>query len=156
VVNACAKTHLRRDKGTWIVPDMIDAYIRLHDSGYAHSVEVWENEKLAGGLYGVSLGRAFFGESMYSRSANASKVGMVRLVEALLNRGFSLIDCQVTTAHLMRFGAREVSRSRFLSDLEEACRARTLCGRWRMENGRIAVDESLIAGGRVPVSWHEA
>jgi leucyl/phenylalanyl-tRNA--protein transferase len=132
VIRACADTHLSRDGGTWIVPDMIDAYVALHQAGYAHSVEVWQGEELAGGLYGVSLGGAFFGESMFSRRRDASKVGLVRLVEALAEKGFTLIDCQVTTEHLMRFGAREISRARFLSDLQNALRVPTLCGRWQL------------------------
>jgi leucyl/phenylalanyl-tRNA--protein transferase len=120
---------------------MIEAYVRLHHRGYAHSVEVWEGGELAGGLYGVSLGMAFFGESMFSRTDNASKVGLVRLVEALSRRHFSLIDCQVTTAHLVQFGAREIPRRRFLSELKEAGQARTLCGKWILRNGLEVLSE---------------
>ncbi len=130
VIRACAKTHLFREKGTWIVPEMIDAYIDLHEAGFAHSVEVWDGERLAGGLYGVSLGGAYFGESMFTRQRDASKVGLVRLVESLAAKKFELIDCQVTTAHLMRFGAREISRKRFLSDLQEALKRPTRQGPW--------------------------
>ena len=147
VIRACAGSHLSRDSGTWIVPEMIDAYIGLHEAGYAHSVEVWQEEELAGGLYGVSLGGAFFGESMFSSRRDASKVGLVRLVEALSEKGFSLIDCQVTTEHLMRFGAREISRARFLSDLRKALTVPTLRGRWRLNPKLEAVRcRSTITG----------
>ena len=132
VIRCCAETHLANESGTWIVSDMVDAYIDLHRAGYAHSVEVWEKDLLAGGLYGVSIGGAFFGESMFARRRDASKVGLVRLVEALADKGFSLIDCQVTTQHLMRFGAREVPRTQFLADLSEALIAPTFHGRWRL------------------------
>ncbi len=138
VVGACATTLRGTETGTWIIPDMIEAYVGLHHRGYAHSVEVWQGGELAGGLYGVSLGRAFFGESMFSRADNASKVGLVCLVEALVRQGFSIIDCQVTTAHLLQFGAREICRSRFLAELEEACQARTLCGKWLLQDNRIS------------------
>jgi leucyl/phenylalanyl-tRNA--protein transferase len=141
VVRACAATLRGRENGTWIVPEMIEAYVVLHHRGYAHSVEVWQGGQLAGGLYGVSLGRAFFGESMFSRADNASKVGLVCLVEALVRRGFSLVDCQVATAHLLQFGAREISRSRFLAELEEACQAPTLCGKWSLRNGLEMLSE---------------
>jgi leucyl/phenylalanyl-tRNA--protein transferase len=133
VIRACATTHLSREKGTWILPEMIDAYIALYEIGCAHSVEVWEDGRLAGGLYGVSLGAAFFGESMFSRVRDASKVGLVRLVEMLERKGFTLIDCQVTTKHLMRFGARELPRERFLSELRQALCAPTLPGRWTLD-----------------------
>lgn len=148
VVRGCAATHLHREKGTWIVPDMIEAYIRLHRRGYAHSVEVWEGGELAGGLYGVSLGKAFFGESMFSRSDNASKVGLVRLVEALSRLGFSMVDCQVTTAHLLRFGARQIHRSRFLAELKDACQAPTICGKWTLHDNRISCQYLDPSGDR--------
>jgi leucyl/phenylalanyl-tRNA--protein transferase len=147
VIRACADTHLSRDRGTWIVPEMVDAYIALHQAGYAHSVEVWQGEELAGGLYGVSLGGAFFGESMFSRRRDASKVGLVRLVEAAAEKGFSLIDCQVTTEHLMRFGAREISRARFLSDLQSALTIPTLCGRWQLSPKLEALRSRPVAAG---------
>ena len=129
VISECAGT--RRDKeGTWIVDDMIDAYISLHRAGYAHSVEVWQDENLAGGLYGVSLGRAFFGESMFTNISNASSVGLVKLVEYLKDISFSLIDCQVRTDHLIRFGAREIPRSQFLKLLKQSVDQPTKKGKW--------------------------
>lgn len=146
VIRGCADTRFRREKGTWIVSDMVQAYIRLHRLGYAHSVEVWHGGELAGGLYGVSLGRAFFGESMFAQKTDASKAGLVRLVEALSGSGFSLVDCQVVTAHLMQFGARKVSRRRFLSDLEQACEAPTLCGSWTLQDGVVTVEAEPQTG----------
>jgi leucyl/phenylalanyl-tRNA--protein transferase len=143
VIRACAGSRGPDHPGTWIVPEMIAAYERLHAAGLAHSVEAWEGDLLAGGLYGVSLGGAFFGESMFTRVSNASKVALVRLVQDLHRAGFALIDCQVTTAHLMRFGAREISRSRFLKELQQALKKPTLRGKWRFcESQGIAGDPS--------------
>ncbi|MGD8881550.1 MAG: leucyl/phenylalanyl-tRNA--protein transferase [Desulfobacterales bacterium] len=130
VIKACAHSRTRMREGTWIVNDMIAAYCRLHESGLAHSVETWQAGKLAGGLYGVSLGRCFFGESMFTRLSNASKVAFVALVEHLEALDFNLIDCQVTTAHLLSFGAREISRARFLDELEKSLNSPTLRGKW--------------------------
>jgi len=115
---------------------MVEAYCRLHRAGYAHSVETWYEGRLAGGLYGVSLGRCFFGESMFTRVSNASKVAFVRLVQYLEKLRFRIIDCQVKTAHLMRFGAREISRKEFLKELEDSLKFKTLRGKW-------AFDESV-------------
>jgi leucyl/phenylalanyl-tRNA--protein transferase len=113
---------------------MVQAYCRLHESGFAHSVEVWKDNRLAGGLYGVSLGKCFFGESMFTRITNASKVALVALVEHLNPLGFAFIDCQIATAHLTRFGAREISRSRYLDELAQALKAATLQGKWSFQN----------------------
>ena len=120
VIAHCANVLRKDEDGTWITQEMIDAYIRLHKAGYAHSVEAWDCDGLAGGLYGVILGRAFFGESMFSKRSDASKTAFVTLTERLAADGFELIDCQVTTAHLLRFGAREVPRSSFLAMLKKA------------------------------------
>lgn len=106
--------------GTWITPEMKSAYIRLHELGFAHSVECWDGDQLVGGLYGISIGRCFFGESMFSRRTNASKVVLVHLMEHLQRKGFLLLDCQQTTEHLLSMGAREISRPEFQSCLEEA------------------------------------
>ena len=142
VIRACSGARGPDHQGTWIVPEMITAYERLHAAGLAHSVEAWQGGTLAGGLYGVSLGRAFFGESMFTRISNASKVALVQLVTMLGRAGFEMIDCQVTTAHLVRFGAREVPRSRFLKELQHALRRPTLQGVWRFsENGGIDVEQ---------------
>ena len=120
VIRACAGP--RRDAaGTWILPDMIDAYAALHASGHAHSVEVWQDGMLAGGLYGVAIGRAFFGESMFSDARDASKVALVALCRRLESWNFAVVDCQVRTEHLVRMGAREIPRREFLAILARAC-----------------------------------
>lgn len=106
--------------GTWITPEMRSAYIRLHELGFAHSVECWDGDQLVGGLYGVAIGRCFFGESMFSRQANASKVVLVYLIEHLKTKGYLLLDCQQTTDHLLSMGAQEISRDRFNDLLSEA------------------------------------
>lgn len=118
VIHACAEP--RHDEhGTWITSAMQAAYFDLHEQGYAHSVEVWHNDQLVGGLYGIAIGQLFFGESMFSRMSNASKVGFATLVSALKAAGFVLIDCQMPTTHLLNFGAQSISRecfSEYLSD----------------------------------------
>jgi len=134
VIRACAGDRGPDHPGTWIVPEMIAAYEALHAAGLAHSVEAWQDDTLAGGLYGVSLGGVFFGESMFTRSSNASKVAFVHLVKNLRRAGFRLIDCQVTTAHLMRFGAREISRARFIKELQRALKRPTRQGVWRFSD----------------------
>lgn len=122
VIQQCAMVKRREGEGTWIVPEMVEAYHHLHRLGYAHSVESWLGGQLAGGLYGVALGRVFFGESMFTRKTDASKVAFVHLVDLLRRMKFVLIDCQVTTAHLKRFGAREIPRKEFLEYLATATR----------------------------------
>ena len=136
VITECARVRLENHEGTWIVDDMVQAYSRLHESGFAHSVEVWQDNRLAGGLYGLSLGKCFFGESMFTRITNASKVALVALAEHLKQLDFALIDCQITTAHLTRFGAQEISRARYLDELAEALKAATLQGKWSLNSGR--------------------
>ncbi|MGZ5570165.1 MAG: leucyl/phenylalanyl-tRNA--protein transferase [Usitatibacter sp.] len=106
--------------GTWIMPEMIDAYSRLHEAGLAHSVESWRDGELVGGLYGVALGRVFFGESMFSHAPDASKVALVKLVERLRAADFRLIDCQQATAHLASLGAREIPRKAFAQLIQES------------------------------------
>jgi leucyl/phenylalanyl-tRNA--protein transferase len=120
VIQACADAKRSYGVGTWITDEMKGAYCELHRRGYAHSVEAWQGERLAGGLYGISIGRAFFGESMFSQVSNASKVAFVSLVENLKRLKFKLIDCQVRTDHLIRFGAREIPRKSFLEQVEKA------------------------------------
>ncbi len=112
VIHACAQPR-STDSGTWITPAMQEAYTRLHQLGHAHSVEVWHQQQLVGGLYGIALGRLFFGESMFTRMSNASKAGFVTLVHDLQQAGFVLIDCQMRTEHLARFGARDIPRTEF-------------------------------------------
>ena len=119
VMEECARPRSGQS-GTWIVPEMIEAYTALHARGLAHSVEAWREGRLVGGLYGVALGRVFFGESMFSRSPDASKVALVELVRRLREKGFRLIDCQQATAHLASLGAREIPRARFARLLQES------------------------------------
>jgi len=130
VITSCARIRLQNNEGTWIDKDMIKAYCKLHESGFAHSVEAWHEGELAGGLYGVSLGRCFFGESMFTRISNASNVAFVFLVEYLKSLSFDMIDCQVSTEHLVRFGAKEIPREQFLCELEQLLEAPTKRGRW--------------------------
>jgi leucyl/phenylalanyl-tRNA--protein transferase len=118
VIRACGSTELRPG-GTWLSPEMRAAYIRLHRLGFAHSVETWLDGRLVGGLYGVALGRIFFGESMFSTERDASKVALKRLCEELQARGFHMIDCQMATPHLMSLGARLIPREEFTRVLEE-------------------------------------
>lgn len=120
VIRGCADAKRSYGEGTWITDEMKAAYCELHQRGYAHSMEAWQGEELVGGLYGVWLGRAFFGESMFSRVSNASKVAFVALVQLLKANDVALIDCQVKTEHLIRFGAREIPRKAFLEQLDAA------------------------------------
>lgn len=121
VIEACAE----REDGTWISPDIIAAYTRLHQLGLAHSVESWREGELAGGLYGVALGGAFFGESMFHRQRDASKVALVALVERMRRREFQLLDIQFMTEHLAQFGAVEIPRSDYLTRLQTALQIKT-------------------------------
>jgi len=116
VMRACAD----RPEGTWILPEFIDVYTELHRRGYAHSLEAWYAGQLAGGLYGVALGGAFFGESMFHRVRDASKVALAALIQRLQDRGFMLVDAQWSTPHLERFGAIEIPRAEFLRRLDQA------------------------------------
>ncbi len=129
VMEACAAP---RDgqAGTWIVPEMIEAYCRLHELGWAHSVETWMDGELAGGLYGVAMGRMFFGESMFSRARDASKVALVHLARALQADGFGMIDCQMSTAHLASLGAREIPRREFARRVTELIHYRAPVEPW--------------------------
>lgn len=129
VIAACRKPRPQRES-TWITQDMQAAYVRLHEMGFAHSVEVWQADVLVGGLYGVSLGRCFFGESMFSSASNASKAALIDLVRRLGSLDFSLIDCQVHTAHLESLGARPVPRSEFMVLLKDALQQETIKGNW--------------------------
>jgi leucyl/phenylalanyl-tRNA--protein transferase len=134
VIKSCADTHRRHDRGTWITEEMTKAYIRLHHSGFAHSVEVWSEGELEGGLYGVSIGSAFFGESMFTRKSNASKVAFVALIRQLITWRFKLVDCQITTSHLTSLGAREIPRSEFIELLKSALTEPTTKGKWKLED----------------------
>lgn len=138
VTAACAEPRADRG-GTWITRKMRDAYQQLHDLGLAHSVETWRNNDLVGGLYGVSLGRMFFGESMFSRVSDASKVAFAHLAKQLEGWDFTLIDCQIPTRHLASLGAREVARRHFL-DLVAANR------RYPDRRGRWVFDDAAVPG----------
>ncbi len=113
VIRACAKTPRNGQNGTWITQEMIAAYCILHKQGFAHSIETWIDGELAGGLYGIALGHAFYGESMFAHKTDASKIAFAHLVRQLQRWEFGIIDCQMRTDHLARFGAREVPRSEF-------------------------------------------
>lgn len=129
VLENCASVK-RSDDGTWINQDMQRAYLQLHKLGVAHSVEVWQGGELVGGLYGLSLGHMFFGESMFSLKSNASKAAFVFLVRQLQKLNFKMIDCQVTNSHLISLGACEIPRDKFLKELEGAMKFETLKGDW--------------------------
>lgn len=131
VIAACSKPRPGQEFGTWLVPEMVSAYNSLYEAGYAHSVECWQEGELVGGLYGVALGRIFFGESMFSAKPDSSKVAMAALVERLMDWGFDLIDCQVESGHLRRLGARQLSGRLFQGRLEKfACPPHRL-GSWQ-------------------------
>jgi leucyl/phenylalanyl-tRNA---protein transferase len=129
VIEACARMP-RREGSTWITPAMIEAYTRLHELGFAHSVEAWNEGRLVGGLYGVSLGAAFFGESMFHRESEASKVALHRLLDQAAAWDFRLVDCQMMTNHVRRLGALEWELEHFQSQLEVALAAETRRGPW--------------------------
>ncbi len=131
VMRGCQQSNRNGQSGdTWITEDMIQAYVQVHQLGYAHSVEVWQEGDLVGGLYGISLGKIFFGESMFARVSNASKFGFITLVQKLREKGFTLIDCQQQTQHLGSLGARPISRKLFLNHLQENKKQETLTGSW--------------------------
>ncbi len=139
VMRSCAQVERPGQEGTWIEEDFIVSYTELYHRGVAHSVEVWHAGELVGGLYGLSFGRFFFGESMFTRQPNASKAGFIVLVRALQQSGFRLIDCQQETHHLMSLGARSIPRTLFLHMLQDNQSAPTLAGRWCLSEGHIVV-----------------
>jgi len=130
VIKNCAEIGSREEEGTWITSEMIEAYVNLHELGYAHSVETYVNGTLAGGLYGLSLGKAFFGESMFHLERDASKVALSALVDRCIERDFYFIDAQQRTEHLRSLGARPVPRETFLTMLAGALKFPTLSGKW--------------------------
>lgn len=130
VIRNCQQTSRKGQLGTWITDEMLEAYCYLHKLGYAHSVEVWQKDKLVGGLYGVSLGSIFFGESMFSKVSNASKTGFITLVWELQKRKFSLIDSQVHTPHLESMGAEEISRKKYMKLLKQGLKKVSHKGSW--------------------------
>ena len=129
VIAACAEPRPGQS-GTWITPEMCEAYVNLYKEGYAHSVECWYEGALAGGLYGIAIGRIFFGESMFARRSDASKVAFVALVRQLARWGFQLIDCQVHTGHLASLGATAISRQAFTAILDQECDALSAVQSW--------------------------
>jgi leucyl/phenylalanyl-tRNA--protein transferase len=134
VIRACAVVPRAGQHGTWITDEMQEAYINLHGLGFAHSVEAWYEGELVGGLYGVSLGKAFFGESMFHRKTDASKIALAVLVEQLKRWKFHFIDAQMTTEHMVSLGAKEMPRRIFLTRLYSALRHPTKRGKWRIES----------------------
>lgn len=140
VVDGCRSVGRRGQEGTWITQEVMKSYNYLHRLGVAHSVEVWHNGKLVGGLYGVSIGRMFFGESMFSHASNASKVAFIALINVLQPRGFTLIDCQIYNDHLGTLGARMIPRRDFLDTLAESLEHDTLRGHW----ATLATDDTPI------------
>lgn len=133
VMRGCAAPR-EEQQGTWISAAMIDAYGRLFEAGLAHSVETWIDGRLAGGLYGVALGRMFYGESMFSRATDASKIAFVHLVRQLRRWQFGMIDCQMKTGHLASLGAREIPREEFLQRLSELIQCPAVPGHWRFDD----------------------
>ena len=130
VIKSCAYVPRPGQDGTWLNADMIDAYIELHKLGYAHSVETYLDGKLVGGLYGIALGGTFFGESMFHKVSDASKVAFVYLVRKLKELDFDMIDCQQSTPHMARFGAVEIPRKEFLEKLSKSLKKPTIRGKW--------------------------
>jgi leucyl/phenylalanyl-tRNA--protein transferase len=130
VIRQCASVPRKGQKGTWLTQEMINAYIELHDEGFAHSFEIWQEGNLVGGLYGISLGKAFFGESMFHMVRDASKLAFNELVNWMIKNDFHFIDAQQSTSHLKSLGAEEVSRDCFLIMLEKALKHNTIRGKW--------------------------
>ncbi len=129
-IRACAQPRKMGPDGTWLLEEMIEAYIELYHLGYAHSFETWQDNELVGGLYGICLGGSFFGESMFSKQKDASKVAFVALATFLEKHNFDLIDCQVTTNHLLSMGAAEISRASFLDIISASVKRKNLIKIW--------------------------
>ena len=137
VISACSKPRLEKgvQQGeTWILDEMIEAYVKLHEAGYAHSVECWKENKLVGGLYGLAIGKVFFGESMFSRVSDASKIAFVFLSRQLQQWDFKLIDCQVYTSHLESLGASMIARKQFLTLLQQYAVNKNEHVKWEIKN----------------------
>jgi len=144
VILGCAKAPRKYSLGTWINKEIIDAYYKLHQLGYVHSIEVWYNGKLVGGLYGLSIGKAFFGESMFTMMNDASKVALACLVEFLIKENFYFIDCQISNDHLLRMGAVEIPRSVFLKILDESINKNFIIKKWVRNNEATSHTASFL------------
>jgi len=140
VIRACAE-HRKSQRGTWITVAMMQAYEALHTDGWAHSVEVWHDDELIGGLYGLCIGKVFFGESMFSAKTNASKLALIGLVRHLLDHDFEIIDCQVVSPHLTSLGATTIARDEFTRILHSACKSEAPHSHWPHE--QIAISKLL-------------
>ncbi len=127
---SCAKPRRKEFAGTWLIEEMIEAYVELHKLGHAHSVETWKEGRLVGGLYGISIGGMFFGESMFSFESDASKIALVALADYLNAHRFDLIDCQVTTNHLLSMGATEISRNSYLDKIQQSIKRKDIKNIW--------------------------
>ena len=136
VIGACAEDRIGQ-QGTWITDDMTDAYTRLHEQGWAHSIEIWHESRLTGGLYGLAIGRAFFGESMFSRQTNASKAAMLALCQQMVSNDFEILDCQVESPHLVSLGARLMPRNKFAAVLRRACKMNSKFCKWPAERRQV-------------------
>jgi len=142
VIKSCADVRKKQGEGTWIIPEMQQAYTELHQEGFAHSVESWLDGKLVGGLYGISMGQCFFGESMFSTTNDSSKVALVALADFSQRVGIKLIDCQMTTPHLLSLGAREIKRAVFLKLLKKHLETPSIMGLWN--NGPVSMKVNLL------------
>ena len=138
VIRACANTPRNGQNGTWITAEMQAAYGKLHELGYAHSVETWVDNKMVGGLYGLAIGKMFYGESMFSHATNASKLALAHLTRFLATQCFGLIDCQMNTPHLASLGAHEIPRREFIAQLRELTAIPPLLGRWPTDGASLA------------------
>jgi leucyl/phenylalanyl-tRNA--protein transferase len=132
VINQCASVNRKGQDGTWIIKEMIDAYVNLHHLGYAHSVEVWHEEKIVGGVYGVSIGKCFFAESMFHTVSNASKIALINLVKFLKKNDFLFLDAQVFTEHVATMGAIEIPRNEFIQLLNNGIQFSDKIGKWHL------------------------
>ena len=138
VMRFCAQTPRNGQVGTWITAEIQEAYGKLHKLGFAHSVETWMNGKLVGGLYGLAIGKMFYGESMFSHATDASKLALAHLTRFLTEQGFGLIDCQMNIPHLASLGAREIPRSEFITQLLALTAVLPLNGRWPIDGASLA------------------
>lgn len=143
VIQSCAEVRRKSEEGTWILPEMIDAYVTLHHLGLAHSIEITKNGILVGGLYGVSLGGIFYGESMFSLEPNASKIAMIALARQCERWDIGMIDCQMWTEHLASMGASLLSRASFMRMLRKELKKKSLEGTWTLDTDILCFDGVL-------------